>query len=369
MKLLCCALMLLTMGAVGPALGATAPAPALRTLAESRESIWNAVAVDSAGRIYVAGPRWTGSRGPSVAVLDATGQPQPYPDVAWNSDDAGVSPAQRFVNVNAIHRDGDDGLWVVDTGVTGFGGTVTPGAAKLVRIDFATRRVTRIYPLGPDIAKAHSYVDDIRFHGRHAYLTDAGEPGLIVMDVDTGKSRRVLETSPSTRAMPGRDIVLDGHVVRAPDGSPLHVNADPLEVSPDGQWFYFAALEGPWWRIATRWLDDASLSDAELQTHLEPWADLPPVGGTTMDAKGNLYFTDLAANAIRRLTPDKQVQTILVDARLHWVDAPTLDAQGRLYLPVPQMDRVALFHGGHSQIDWPIRLYRLDDLRVRTSTP
>jgi hypothetical protein len=35
MKLLCYALMLLMMGAVGPALGATAPAPALRTLAES----------------------------------------------------------------------------------------------------------------------------------------------------------------------------------------------------------------------------------------------------------------------------------------------------------------------------------------------
>ena len=49
MKLLCCALMLLTMGEVGPARGATAPAPALLTLAESRESIWNAVAVDSAG--------------------------------------------------------------------------------------------------------------------------------------------------------------------------------------------------------------------------------------------------------------------------------------------------------------------------------
>jgi hypothetical protein len=36
---------------------------------------------------------------------------------------------------------------------------------------------------------------------------------------------------------------------------------------------------------------------------------------------------------------------------------------------VPQIDRVALFHGGNSQIDWPIRLYRLDDLRVPASTP
>jgi sugar lactone lactonase YvrE len=366
MKPICFVLMSLALNA---AIAGHAAGAALSTVAETRESTWNAVAVDDAGRVYVAGPLWTGSRGPSVALLDRSGRPHPYPDAAWNSDIARVSPSERFVNVNAIHRDSVGGLWVVDTGVTGFGGRVIPGGAKLVRIDLATRKVTRVYPLGSDAAKAHSYVDDIRFHGRRGYLTDAGEPGIIVLDLDTGKARRVLETGPATRATPGREIVVDGQVVRTPDGSPLQVNADPLEVSPDGAWLYFASLEGPWWRIATRWLDDESLSDAELQKHLEPWADLPPVGGTTMDAEGNLYFTDLAANAVRRLTPEKEVQTIVVDARLHWVDAPTLDLHGRLYLPVPQMDRVALFHGGRSQIDWPVRLYRLDHPRAQKSAP
>ena len=331
--------------------------------------IWNAVAVDDADQIYVASPRWTGATGPSVARLDASGKPQPYPDAKWNTQDDKVSPAKRFVNVNAIHRDPDSGLWVVDTGVSGFGGSVIPGAAKLVRIDLASGRVTRVYPLGPDVAKPHSYVDDIRFHGSHAYLTDAGEPGLIVLDLKSGKARRVLDGALATSATPDREIVLDGQVVRAPDGSPLQVNADPLEVSPDGKWLYFASLEGPWWRIGTRWLDDTSLSDADLAKHLEPWVDLPPVGGTAMDANGNLYFSDLAANAIRRLTPDKRVETIVVDANLHWVDAPTIDKQGRLYLPVPQMDRVALFQGGTAQTQWPVRLYRIDDLSIQDAAP
>jgi hypothetical protein len=76
--------------------------------------------------------------------------------------------------------------------------------------------------------------------------------------------------------------------------SPIHAADLPhnrqfdSEARDAGQWFYFAALEGPWRRIATLWLDDASLSAAELQTHLEPWAELAPVGGTTMDAQGNL---------------------------------------------------------------------------------
>jgi sugar lactone lactonase YvrE len=344
-------------------------APSLTIVAESRQMIWNAVAVDDADRVYVASPRWTGSKGPSVAVLDASGALHPYPSAAWNTQQERVPPSQRFVNVNAIHRDSNGGLWVVDTGVTGFGGTVIPGGAKLVRIDLRTGEVTRVYPLTSNVAKAHSYVDDIRFNGTHAYLTDAGEPGLIVLDLTTGNARRALDGAPQATGTPGREIFLDGQAVRTADGAALKVNADPLEVSADRKWLYFASLEGPWWALETRWLDDPSLSDQQLQGHLEPWVDLPPVGGTTMDAQGNLYFTDLAANAVRRLTPDKHVQTVLVDSRLHWVDAPTMDRQGRLYLPVPQMDRAALFHAGISNTRWPVRLYRLDITRVPEKTP
>ena len=45
------------------------------------------------------------------------------------------------------------------------------------------------------------------------------------------------------------------------------------------------------------------------------------------------------------------------DPRLHWVDAPTI-ADGWIWLPVPQLDRVALFNGGVSKVQWPVRLYR-----------
>ncbi len=36
-----------------------------------------------------------------------------------------------------------------------------------------------------------SFVDDVRFRGGTAYLTDAGAPALIVLDPHTGKGRRV----------------------------------------------------------------------------------------------------------------------------------------------------------------------------------
>jgi sugar lactone lactonase YvrE len=331
----------------------------LRVAAESHRMIWNAVAVDR-GRVFVAGPRWTGSKGPALGRLNSRGEPRPYPDAAWNSWRPGTDAARSFVNVNAIHKDGHGGLWVVDTGSPEFGGDPLPGGAKLVRIDLTTDRVSRVIPLGGDVALPGSYVDDIRFNsnGTHAYLTDAGRPGLIVLDLHRGTARRVLDGHPSVTAPDDRPIILSGQTVKAPDGTPLKVNSDPLEVSPDGRWLYYASLHGPWSRIPTRLLDDPSIPGDVLADKVKPWADLPPVGGTAMDRRGNLYFTDLAEDALKRRAPDGAITTLVRDPRLHWVDAPFIDGAGALWLPVPQMDRVALFQSGEPKTQWPVQLFR-----------
>jgi len=334
------------------------PSAELTVAAESDTMVWNAVAVVG-DRVFVAGPSWTGSKGPAVGI--ARGKTvSPYPDMAWNGWRPGADPARAFVNVNAIHLDPGGALWVVDTGAPDFGGDPLPGGAKLVKIDLATNEVVRIYPFTAEVAQPGSYVDDVRIHGRHAYLTDAGRPGLIVLDLDSGAARRVLDRHSSVTAPADRDIVLSGRVLRTADGKPLRVNSDPFELSPDGRWLYYAPLEGPWSRIETRYLDDASLGDAGLAAHVEPWADLPPVGGTVMDADGSLYFSDLATDAIRRRAPDGTITTVMQDSRLHWVDAPFLDARHRLWLPVPQMDRSPNFSGADKPREWPVRLYRID---------
>jgi Major royal jelly protein len=339
-------------------LAAEAASPTLILAAQSRSMIWNAVAVEH-GQVFVAGPRWTGSKGPALARIDGQGNAVPYPDRAWNAWRAGADPTHAFVDVNAIHLDGKGGLWAVDTGSPQFGGNPLPGGAKLVEIELATATVKRVIAFGPEIALPGGYVDDVRFHGDFAYLTDAGKPGIIVVNLATGAMRRVLNDIPATTAPDNRPIVVGGTTVRAPDGKPLRVHTDPMEVSPDGEWFYFGTLEGPWSRIATSWLDDFSASPETVASKVEPWADLPPVGGTTMDADGDLYFSDLATSSVKRRTPDGGITTILQDKHLHWVDAPIIDAQHRLWLPVPQMDRTPIFNGGQSQVEWPVRLYRM----------
>ncbi|OUJ08856.1 L-dopachrome tautomerase-related protein [Acetobacter sp. DsW_059] len=331
---------------------------------------WNAVAL-AGGRVFVAGPRWTGFSGPTVGLLTKSKEIEPFPDADWNGWQPGQDATHRFVSVNALHVAPDGTLWVVDTGTPSFGGTLVLGGAKLVRIDPVTGHVLRIYPLGPEIAQAGSYIDDIRFNGTYAYLTDAGKAALIVLDIKTGKARRVLDNDISTRARSDRPIIMDGHIVESHPHQPLLVSVDPLEVSPDGKWLYFGPLEGPWSQVPTALLDDPNVSSADLSAAVQPWADLPPIGGSTMDTAGNLYFTNLKDNGVYRRDVSGRVTRLISDPRLHWADAPFLAPGGRLWLPVAQLDRLPMFHDERSRIQQPFLLVSIDPhvIQIRDKSP
>jgi hypothetical protein len=329
----------------------------LEVAVQSRTQVWNAVA-NFEDRTYVAGPRWTGSKGPQLSVINAQGTREAYPNASWNAWAPGNDANNVFVNINALRLEGSL-LWVVDTGAAEFGGDPVSGGAKLVAINLINSEIVNIYHFSQSIAKPGSYIDDVRFQGDHAFLTDAGNAGIIVVDMRTGDAKRVLNGDHSVCAASERDIVLSGRSVRAPDGSALRVNADPLEVSPDGEWLYFGPLGGPWSKVRITDLTASTLTAEELASRVEPFADLPPTGGTVMDKKGNLYFSDLADNAIRVRRPDGHIDTLIVDERLHWVDAPFLDKSGTLWLPAAQMDRVRLFNSGVSKIKWPMTVFRL----------
>ncbi|MCY9855660.1 hypothetical protein [Vibrio mediterranei] len=151
---------------------------------------------------------------------------------------------------------------------------------------------------------------------------------------------------------------MDGKVVEVIKGQPLRVNSDPLALSPDKKWLYFAPLQGPWTKVETRYLNDFGMKD-NIQNKVHSWFNLPPVGGVAMGKDGIMYFTDLAANALRSISPEGQINTLVVDSRLHWADAPVID-KGSVYLPAFQVDRIATFNEGVSRVEFPIGLYKFD---------
>jgi sugar lactone lactonase YvrE len=320
------------------------------------DRVWNAVTIARDGRVFVGYP---GADRPGVQIeeLMPDGTRKPFPNQAWNEWKPGADPKDAFVRVNALRIGPDGALWVVDAGAPGIGTPVVAGAARVLRFDLRTNTLSRVYPL-ISVTKIKSYVDDIRFNGSTAYITDAGEPGLIVLNIYSGKSRRVLDGDPSTTdELP---LLADGKVLKQEDGLGLRVHADQLEVSPNGRYLYFQPASGQMARIETRWLKNPRLSAAKLASYVERnWANTPTTGGTSIDAKGTIYASDTNHRSILTITPDGKISTLISDPRLIWSDAMWIDRNKYLWIPATQLNLTPGFTGGKNDVKYPVWIYKM----------
>jgi sugar lactone lactonase YvrE len=301
----------------------------LQVAASFPDSVCNGVATTADGRVFATLARIDGSAGPRVVEIK-DGEPTPYPDAGWNGYSSEADPARTLVWVNSLRIGPDGDLWLVDTGSPGFGQSMRPGGCKLVQIDVTTNRVRRTVSLD-SVITPQSFVDDVRFKSNLAYLTDAGDPALMVLDLASGTGRRLLEGHASVTAR--RPVSAEGHILHGPDDKPVFVHADQLELSPDGQWLFFQACSGPLYRVPTRLLDDHATTPAALAGAVEFVADTPSTGGTAVAADGTLFVSDTDTQRIITVLPDGTMTTLIQDPRLLWVDAMWFDAAGRLWLP------------------------------------
>ena len=345
-------IMLLAFG--GSASAQTEKPDALITVLRS-DTVANGIATTPSNRIFLPFSRIDGSSGPQV-VEWVDGKPVPYPDATWNSWKQGEDPATVFVRVNALRIGPQGELWIVDVGAPGLDHPKLPHGPKLVKVDIATNKVVRVYDL-EGATNAKSFIDDVRFHDNLAYVTDAGSPGVIVLDTTTGIARRVLDGDPSMTAQ--RPITAEDHVLRGPDGKPVRIHADQLEVSPDGKFFYYQPASGPMSRIATRYLDDPKLPNVQLAKHVTTFAKTPSTGGTAIDADGNIYCSDTDKQRVLKIHPDGTLETLIQDKRLVWIDAMWIDDEGYLYMPAAQLDRMAPFNGGVDKVNYPISVFKM----------
>jgi sugar lactone lactonase YvrE len=346
------AVLLALLLAASPTLAA--PMPDLVPEFSSDSLIVNGVTTTADGRRFaVVQPQQAGQ--PEVVEITA-GVARPYPDAPWNDWRDGQDGRAAFVGVNSLRVGPDGAVWAVDRGKPGIGGMLVAGGPKLVRIDPAADKVTRIYDLAA-VAQGQSFIDDVRFNGGHAYFTDAGRPALIVLDLATGQARRVLEGHPSTVA--ARPLMAEGRPLVNAAGRPIVIHADQLEVSDDGRWLYYQPCSGPMSRIETRYLDDPSLTGAVLASHVEAYADTPSTGGTAMDATGTIYVSDTDQSRILAISPGGRISTLLADSRLAWVDAMWISDDGKLWLPAAQLNRVPGLNLGRNAVRWPVTVYSI----------
>ncbi|HYT14920.1 MAG TPA: hypothetical protein VEL80_00805 [Burkholderiales bacterium] len=124
--------------------------PELVRVAASPKFMLNGVAVSPRGRVFASFPRWTSLAAPSVMEAMPDGSFEPYPGDAWNEWRPEAAARDRIVSSHAVFADPRNNLWVVDDAAPRVAPPIE-GAAKLVKFDLDTDRVSRVYPLGGGI--------------------------------------------------------------------------------------------------------------------------------------------------------------------------------------------------------------------------
>ncbi len=136
------------------------------------------------------------------------------------------------------------GFWI--PGASRFGPSF-PEGRKLVGVDLTSNKVFKTIHFPPEVALKTTYLNDIRFDLRKgksgvAYITDSsgeGPNGIIVVDLESGASKRRLHDHASTKAVKNFLPFVEGRALmeRKPGEAPKHLGlgSDGIAISSDGK--------------------------------------------------------------------------------------------------------------------------------------
>lgn len=299
------------------------------------------------------------------------GKPVPYPSATLNRLDEN-RPEERLISVQSVVIDPADRLWLLDTGSIEFGPPL-PGGAKLMRVDLTTDEVIKTIRFPRDVVLKTTYLNDVRFDLRQgpagvAYITDSsvsGPSALIVVDLESGTSRRLLHGHRSTEPDENFVPIVEGQPLmnRPQEGSatPMTIGADGIAITNDGEHLYYCPLSSRrLYRVATDALLDQTAAAEEVAQTVELLDSRGFASdGLESDAQGRLYLTNYEDNAILRRTPAGSYETLVYDPRVLWPDTLALANDGYLYFTANQLHRQPGFQGGKDLREKPYPLFRL----------
>jgi sugar lactone lactonase YvrE len=270
------------------------------------------VSVSSEGRVFANFPRWREGLENSVMEISTNGKSISYPNKKWNSWAVGDSISDSiFVAIQSVVVHNND-LYVLDTRNPLFKGV--QNAPRLFVFDLNTNSLKEVLILSSKSYKPNSYINDLRIDEKNncIFMTDSGEPGLVVLNLSTKESKRVLDNHYSTKAETDH-LTFNGVKWKNT------VHSDGIALNSKTNRLYYHSLTGyNLYSIATEILKNGSKEQIEADVKLVAKTAAPD--GMIFDDKGNLYFADLENNKIQYLTPDGKINTLFEGEKIKWAD-------------------------------------------------
>jgi sugar lactone lactonase YvrE len=203
-------------------------------------------------------------------------------------------------------------------------------------------------------------VNDVRIDTgkNYAYITESKGGGIIVVDLNSGKMRRVLQNHYSVHSDPAFKFIIDGHELMK-DGKPAKFNSDGIALTPDGAWLYYKPLtDDKLYRIKTDYLRNWNMKDTALNNKVEDLGHFTTSDGMIFDKSGNLYLGDLQNSSIIRIDLALKMTTVIKDSRLIWPDSYSI-AGGYLYISCSQIQKQPEYNNGENKRTSPYTVYRM----------
>ncbi|MDP3857854.1 MAG: L-dopachrome tautomerase-related protein [Stagnimonas sp.] len=299
----------------------TLPESALEVVAELPTPPGN-IAVSADGRVFVS--LHPEARPSQTLVELVVGKAQPWPNAEAQS---------QFTDVLGIRIDRQQRLWTLDNGGHG------AKPVKLTAFDVASGKVVREIVFDRSLAGLGSHYNDLQVSsdGSTIYIADASffglNPALVVVDVASGKARRLLERHVSVT--PEKYIpVVQGRRMEAFGLVAIRPGVDSIALSRNDQWLYYAPITSErLYRIHTADLRNEALGPEQLAGQVETLAAKTMSDGITSDDQGRIYLSDLEHSAIVRYAPDTgAMETLIKTDRLRWPDGFSFGPEGWLYV-------------------------------------
>lgn len=312
------------------------------------------IAVSNSGRVFAT--LHPDGKPPIKVVEIVDGKPVAYPNEEWQTESADM-PA--FQTILSIRIDRQNRLWVLD--FADFG----RGQPRLLAFNLATGQLVHEYDFPPDVAGLGSMLNDFQVSadGSTIFIAETSpilhRPALIVYDVATFTSRRVLDRhasvlpEPYLVQAPGRDMRIYGLVA-------LRIGVDSIALDRKGEYLYYGPVTGDrMYRIRAADLQNPNLDDAALAARVEDFAPKTLSDGLTTDDDGNVYLSDMEHSAIVVLKPDATLETLVKDPRLRWPDGFSFGPGGWLYVTCSSLHHVLFVDSSVMRAHAPYQIFRV----------
>ena len=312
------------------------------------------IAISPEGRIFLSVHEFY-NQPIRVVELLKDGSTKPYPNEDW------AYAAQNLENgglygVLGLNVDQNGILWLLDT-------SGKERAGRLIGWNTRSESLHRIIYLARPVITENSFLNDLAIDLKHnaIYIADTGTSSIIVVDLKTGKARRVLDTSEATKAE-DIDMIIDDKLVTL-NGQPARLGINPITIDPTYDYVYFGAMSGTSvYRIKTLDLMDESFSENDLNGRVERYGYKPISDGITMDSGGHVYITSITEDSIGVTKSDGSYETLIKKDDLSWPDGLAVGPDNYIYATINELHRSPVLNDGHNSAKGKFKVIRFKTL-------